>query len=76
MISTIRYIKTRNRLKSQLKTIEMMGGEDECDFMILAQKDILELETAHHFYHIWSELIFCLLFGAVSYIIYTVYFGS
>jgi hypothetical protein len=54
----------------------MMGGEDECDFMILAQKDILELETAHHFYHIWSELIFCLLFGAVSYIIYTVYFGS
>lgn len=75
MINLYRYIQARNRLKSQLQTIDMMGGEDECDFMILAQKDILEIETTHYYYRMWAEVIFLLLFAAVSCILYTSYIG-
>ena len=40
--------EARKRLANALKTIEMMGGEDDCQPMLLGQRDMLELEVEYY----------------------------
>jgi hypothetical protein len=44
VISFINYISAKQRLIESQKTVDMMGGEHECQPMILAQRDMIKLE--------------------------------
>ena len=44
MISILHYISAGRRLKESEKTVYMMGGEDECPPMLLAQRDMIKNE--------------------------------
>ena len=48
MISIFHYFDSKKRLAESIKTIGMMGGEDECQPMLLGQRDFLELEVQYH----------------------------
>jgi hypothetical protein len=48
MISIIHYISAKRRLKESNKTVMMMGGEDECPPMLLAQRDMIALEAQYY----------------------------
>lgn len=48
MFSIINYFSAKRRLEESKKTILMMGGEDECQPMLLGQRDFLELEVLYH----------------------------
>ena len=39
--------KAKQRLVNAKETIELMGGEEECQPMLLGQRDMLELEVEH-----------------------------
>jgi hypothetical protein len=40
--------QARLRLENAKQTIDMMGGEDECQPMLLGQRDMLELEVEYY----------------------------
>lgn len=40
--------EAKQRLVNAKKTIELMGGEDECQPMLLGQRDMLELEVEYY----------------------------
>ena len=65
--------EARKRLANAKETIEMMGGEDECQPMLLGQRDMLELEVAH--WQKWSRFftIGLLTFGVASVILCVLY---
>lgn len=44
MLSIFHYYSAKERLGESEKTILMLGGEDECQPMILAQRDMIKLE--------------------------------
>lgn len=69
----IDYISAKRRLKEADKTIYMMGGRDECQDMILAQRDMIELEM--DYYELESQkLITKLLVTAIVGIsVYSIY---
>ena len=48
MISIIRYVSAERRLKEAQKTVIMLGGEDETPPMVLAQRDMIELERNYY----------------------------
>jgi hypothetical protein len=48
MKSIFNYFEAKNRLREAKKTILMMGGEDECQPMLLGQRDFLELEVDYY----------------------------
>lgn len=48
MISIIHYISACRRLKESEKTVMMMGGESECNDMILGQRDMIKLEKEYY----------------------------
>jgi len=48
MISIIHYISAIRRLKESEKTVMMMGGESECQPMILAQRDYIKMEVGYY----------------------------
>lgn len=48
MISIIHYISAKRRLKESNKTVMMMGGEEECQPMLLAQRDMIALEAQYY----------------------------
>jgi hypothetical protein len=48
MFSILHYIEAKARLQESIKTIQMMGGEDECQPMLLGQRDMLDLEVEYH----------------------------
>lgn len=48
MIPYFDYIDAKRRLKLAKETILMMGGEDDCQPMLLGQRDYLELEVEYH----------------------------
>jgi hypothetical protein len=50
MFSILHFIEAKARLKESIKTIEMMGGEDECQPMLLGQRDMIELELEYYRY--------------------------
>lgn len=48
MMSVIHYISAKRRLKESNKTVMMMGGEVECPPMLLAQRDMIQLEMEYY----------------------------
>ena len=50
MFSVLHFIEAKARLKESIKTIEMMGGEYECQPMLLGQRDMIELELEYYRY--------------------------
>ena len=48
MISIIHYVSACRRLKESEKTVIMMGGERECNEMILGQRDMIKLEKEYY----------------------------
>jgi uncharacterized protein with GYD domain len=40
--------EAKQRLVNAKKTIEMMGGEEDCQPMLLGQRDMLELEVEYY----------------------------
>jgi lipopolysaccharide export LptBFGC system permease protein LptF len=61
------------RLANAKQTIEMMGGEDECQPMLLGQRDMLELEVAYYQKLSWFFTIGLLTFAVASVILYILY---
>lgn len=58
MISIIHYISAKRRLQESNKTVMMMGGEDECPPMLLAQRDMIALETEYYHEEMENLLIY------------------
>ena len=48
MLSILHYISAKERFAESKKTIHMMGGEDECQPMLLGQRDMVELEMEYY----------------------------
>jgi hypothetical protein len=48
MISVYNYYIAKKRLAMTKDTIRMMGGEDECQPMLLGQRDMIELEMEYY----------------------------
>ena len=48
MLSIFHYWSAKERLAEHEKTIIMLGGESECQPMILAQRDMVELEMKYY----------------------------
>jgi hypothetical protein len=65
MLSILHYIEAKARLQESIKTIEMMGGEDECQPMLLGQRDMLELEVEYHKDQSKKFIAFSLTFLAI-----------
>ena len=66
--------EAKQRLVNAKKTIELMGGEDECQPMLLGQRDMLELEVEYYrqsskkFTAITLTIV---LIGVILYLLYT-----
>jgi hypothetical protein len=73
MISYYYLYEAKQRLANAKETIELMGGEDECQPMLLGQRDMLELEVAYYRKVSWFFTIGLLTFGVVSVILYVLY---
>lgn len=56
MISIINYIEAKRRLKQSAETIEMMGGQAECNEMVLAQHEMIRMEKEYHKDQSYKEL--------------------
>jgi lipopolysaccharide export LptBFGC system permease protein LptF len=61
------------RLANAKQTIEMMGGEDECQPMLLGQRDMLELEVEYYQKLSRFFTIGLLTFAVASVILYILY---
>ena len=48
MIPQYYLYEAKQRLANAEKTIEMMGGEEDCQPMLLGQRDMLELEVEYY----------------------------
>ena len=74
MIPYYYLYEAKQRLVNAEKTIEMMGGEDECQPMLLGQRDMLELEVE---YYRGRSKTFTTIFltvisiGVILYLLYT-----
>ena len=74
MFSVINYFEAKARLAESIKTIEMMGGEDDCQPMILGQRDFLLLEVEYYRDQIKTFAIGALFFAIVCVILFKYYF--
>lgn len=73
MISYYYLYEAKQRLANAKQTIEMMGGEDECQPMLLGQRDMLELEVEYYQKVSRFFTIGLLTFAVVSVILYLLY---
>ena len=48
MFSLLNFISSSQRLKESHKTISMMCGPEECNSMVLAQHEMIELEVNYY----------------------------
>ena len=48
MFIWIHYWNTKKRLQESEKTVELMGGEDECQPQLLAQRDMIKMELIYY----------------------------
>lgn len=48
MMCFVHYISAKRRLKESIKTVYMMGGDEECQPMLLAQRDMIALEVEYY----------------------------
>jgi hypothetical protein len=69
MISLLHYLTAVQRLKESEKTIQAMGGVSECNDMLLAQHEMIQLEK--EFYRdevkaltIYIGVLFVLIIGS------------
>ena len=69
----IDYISAKRRLKEADKTIYMMGGRDECQDMILAQRDMIELEMDYYKLECQDFLFKGTLFSILAIVSFIVY---
>ena len=74
MISIIHYISAIRRLKESEKTVMMLGGESECQTMILAQKDIIKLEKEYYHDEVMKLVGLFLIFVPIIFIGLFAYF--
>lgn len=65
--------QAKQRLANAKDTIRMMGGEDECQPMLLGQRDMLELEVEYYRKTSRFFTIGLLTFALASVIIYLLY---
>jgi len=61
------------RLANAKETIKMMGGENECQPMLLGQRDMLELEVKYYQKTSWFFTIGLLTFAVAFVILYVLY---
>ena len=73
MIAYYYLYEAKQRLANAKETIELMGGEDECQPMLLGQRDMLELEVEYYRKYSWFFTIGLLTFTVVSVILYVLY---
>jgi uncharacterized protein with GYD domain len=73
MLAYYYLYEAKKRLANAKQTIEMMGGEDECQPMLLGQRDMLELEVEYYQKTFRFFTIGLLTFGVVSVILYVLY---
>jgi hypothetical protein len=65
--------EAKQRLVNAKRTIEMMGGEDECQPMLLGQRDMLELEVEYYRQSSKKFTVISLtmiLIGVILYVLY------
>lgn len=74
MFSVFNYFEAKSRLAESIKTIEMMGGEDECQPMLLGQRDFLLLEVEYYRDQIKTFATGALFFAIVCAILFKYYF--
>jgi hypothetical protein len=74
MFSILHFIEAKARLAESIKTIEMMGGEEDCQPMILGQRDFLLLEVEYYRDEIKTFVIGALFFAIVCVIVLKYYF--
>lgn len=72
MIAPYYYIDAKRRLIESKKTIQLMGGEDKCQPMLLGQRDFLELEVSHYRDETVSLVYKALTFVGICVILYLV----
>ena len=73
MLSIIHYISACRRYKESEKTVTMMGGESECNEMVLGQRDMIKLERDYYKAEAVKGVINTLLLAVVVIISYIVY---
>jgi uncharacterized protein with GYD domain len=73
MLAYYYLYEAKQRLANAKETIEMMGGENECQPMLLGQRDMLELEVEYYQKISRFFTIGLLTFGVVSVIIIVLY---
>jgi lipopolysaccharide export LptBFGC system permease protein LptF len=73
MLSYYYLYVAKLRLANAKQTIEMMGGEDECQPMLLGQRDMLELEVEYYQKLSRFFTIGLLTFAVASVILYILY---
>jgi hypothetical protein len=65
--------EAKQRLVNAKRTIEMMGGEDECQPMLLGQRDMLDLEVEYYRQSSKKFTVISLtmiLIGVILYVLY------
>lgn len=65
--------EAKQRLVNAKKTIELMGGEDECQPMLLGQRDMLELEVEYYQQSSKKFTIISLTIVSIGVILYVLY---
>jgi len=73
MLAYYYLYQAKQRLANAKETIEMMGGENECQPMLLGQRDMLELEVEYYQKVSRFFTIGLLTFGVASVIMYVLY---
>lgn len=77
MLSIFHYFSAKERLKEAQKTVYMMGGEEDCQELILAQRDIIKLEMDYYkeeMVNLLKQSGLCLVFMTISIPIYYFFF--
>jgi len=75
MLSIIHYISAGRRLVEANKTIHMLGGEDECQPMLLAQRDMIQLERDYYKEEATKLLILLVMTIIISLFLYSMYYA-
>jgi len=75
MLSIYNYYIAKKRLQMAKETIQLMGGEDDCQPMLLGQRDMLELEIDYHKSEMVKLCVVVLIFLVSSVILYFHYKG-
>ena len=72
MICIWNYYIAKQRLKEAVKTVDLMGGPDECQPMVVAQADFIQMELDFYILQMKSLVKWFILCGIIG---FSVYFG-